>query len=142
MNKTKIRIARGLSAGLALAAAAAVAAQGSTQILEIERQLQALDYDPGQVDGVFDQDLVDALDAFKANRGVALVAKRPASTSVPDVEPLPFLREVEQRLAGLNLDPGPVDGIADQRVKPELLRDTFSLIDFEPVDVHLEKAKA
>ena len=35
-----------------------------------------------------------------------------------------------------------MDGIADQRVKPELLRDTFSLIDFEPVDVHLEKAKA
>ena len=35
-----------------------------------------------------------------------------------------------------------MDGVADQRVKPELLRDTFSLIDFEPVDVHLEKAKA
>lgn len=34
-----------------------------------------------------------------------------------------------------------MDGVADSRVKPELLRDTFSLIDFEPVDVYLEKAK-
>ena len=115
MNKSKIRMARGLGAGLAMAAAATLAAQGSEQIMEIERQLQALDYDPGKVDGVFDQDLVNALNAFKANRGAAVAGKRAAAAPV-GVEPLPYLREVEQRLAGLNFNPGPVDGIADQRL--------------------------
>jgi tubulin polyglutamylase TTLL2 len=32
-----------------------------------------------------------------------------------------------------------MDGAADQRVKPELLRDTFKLIDFEPYDVYNER---
>ena len=34
-----------------------------------------------------------------------------------------------------------MDGVADSRVKPDLLKDTFQLIDFEPVDVYLDKAK-
>ena len=29
-----------------------------------------------------------------------------------------------------------MDGAADSRVKPELLRDTFKLIDFEPQEVY------
>lgn len=32
-----------------------------------------------------------------------------------------------------------MDGVADERVKPDLLRDTFRLIDFEPCDVYKEK---
>lgn len=34
-----------------------------------------------------------------------------------------------------------MDGVADERVKPDLLRDTFRLIDFEPYDVYREKQK-
>ena len=30
-----------------------------------------------------------------------------------------------------------MDGPADQRVKPDLLKDTFKLIDFEPMEVYL-----
>ena len=29
-----------------------------------------------------------------------------------------------------------MDGPADQRVKPDLLKDTFKLIDFEPMEVY------
>lgn len=32
-----------------------------------------------------------------------------------------------------------MDGIADSKVKPELLRDTFKLIDFEPYEVYHNK---
>lgn len=32
-----------------------------------------------------------------------------------------------------------MDGLADERVKPDLLRDTFRLIDFEPYDVFKDK---
>ena len=32
-----------------------------------------------------------------------------------------------------------MDGIADSRVKPELLKDTFKLIDFEPYEVFNER---
>jgi tubulin polyglutamylase TTLL2 len=34
-----------------------------------------------------------------------------------------------------------MDGAADSRVKPELLRDTFRLLDFEPQEVYHEKNK-
>ena len=34
-----------------------------------------------------------------------------------------------------------MDGVADERVKPDLLRDTFRLIDFEPYDVYRERQK-
>ena len=34
-----------------------------------------------------------------------------------------------------------MDGLADERVKPDLLRDTFRLIDFEPYEVYKEKQK-
>ena len=32
-----------------------------------------------------------------------------------------------------------MDGAADSRVKPELLRDTFKLIDIEPYDAYNER---
>ena len=34
-----------------------------------------------------------------------------------------------------------MDGVADERVKPDLLRDTFRLIDFEPYDVYRDRQK-
>lgn len=34
-----------------------------------------------------------------------------------------------------------MDGAADTRVKPELLRDTFKLVDFEPQEVYNERNK-
>jgi hypothetical protein len=34
-----------------------------------------------------------------------------------------------------------MDGAADQRVKPELLRDTFKLVDFEPQSVYNERKR-
>jgi len=32
-----------------------------------------------------------------------------------------------------------MDGVADSKVKPELLRDTFKLIDFEPYETYNNK---
>ena len=32
-----------------------------------------------------------------------------------------------------------MDGPADQRVKPDLLKDTFKLIDFEPMEVYQKR---
>ena len=34
-----------------------------------------------------------------------------------------------------------MDGVADSRVKPDLLRDTFKLLEFEPQDVYNERNK-
>jgi hypothetical protein len=32
-----------------------------------------------------------------------------------------------------------MDGVADQRVKPDLLRDTLQLVEFEPIDKYHER---
>ena len=34
-----------------------------------------------------------------------------------------------------------MDGVADQRVKPDLLKDTFKLLDFEPQDAYHERIR-
>jgi hypothetical protein len=31
-----------------------------------------------------------------------------------------------------------MDGVADQKVKPDLLRETFKLLDFEPYDNYID----